>query len=107
MRGLLSGWSQPQTISRISRILQTSAYTYIFQGRILRTVRIRTYVNVGSVSAYFCGMRILCYTCIQDTAYSFFAVYVSVRGYRVCPCVARACLTNNIVLEEWLASQKK
>ena len=37
MRGLLSGWSQPQTISRISRILQTSAYTYIFQGRILRT----------------------------------------------------------------------
>ena len=34
-------------------------------------------------------MRILCYTCIQDTAYSFSAVYVSVRGYCPHPCVAR------------------
>ena len=35
---------------------------------------IRTCVNVGPVSAYFCGMRILPYTCIRDTAYSLTAV---------------------------------
>ena len=99
---MLSTWNQSLTIScvsyvsaaasdyqRVRRILQTYAYTYMFRGRILRTPRIRTCVDRGLVSAYFCCMRILHCTCIWDTAYSFFAVYVSVCGYKLCPCVTR------------------
>jgi hypothetical protein len=99
---MLSSWNQSLTIScvsyvsaaasdyqRVRRILQTYAYTYMFRGRILRTPRIRTCVDRGLVSAYFCCMRILHCTCIWDTAYSFFAVYVSVCGYKLYPCVTR------------------
>ena len=102
---MLSSWNQSLTIScvsyvsaaasdyqRVRRILQTYAYTYMFRGRILRTPRIRTCVDRGLVSAYFCCMRILHCTCIWDTAYSFFAVYVSVCGYRLYPCVRQAAL---------------
>ena len=102
---MLSSWNQSLTIScvsyvsaaasdyqRVRRILQTYAYTYMFRGRILRTPRIRTCVDRGLVSAYFCCMRILHCTCIWDTAYSFFAVYVSVCGYKLYPCVTRSVL---------------
>ena len=61
----------------------------MFWGRILHTPRIRTCVNRGLVSAYFCVFGILHYTCIRDTAYSYFAVYVSVCGYKLYPCVRR------------------
>ena len=54
--------------------------------------RICTCVNVGPVSVDFAVRRILWGVCIHKKDTWVFAVYVSVHGYRVHPCVARATL---------------